>query len=218
MEIYPIRYQDSVDLQGDDDNIITLLNPPEQRMLQSILDNVLQNPDVFIADYFEQDTDEVDSFLSDLMLKLMSYTLSEIIPETRLRLHADGHNTLVGTLTWTSLTTFYNAGFYVLSVAQNNLVGWSFVSLKKGKYQVEVLGRKNSAQGIISIVIDGTTVTTIDMYNAVSLDNQKVLSSDFTLTEDGVHSISAKMATKNASSSNYGLIFQWLDFYRISEI
>lgn len=219
MIIYPILYQDSVDLEGDNDNIVTLLTPPEQRMLQSILNSVESNPDVYIEDYFDQDTDEIDAFLAELMLKLMGDTVAEIVPTRRQRLFADGYNALVGAFTWSTNTSQSGGGFWLLANAVNNLVRWDYISLKRGIYQVEFMGVRNPAHGIISLKFNGTIETTIDLYVAGATQfNQKLLSGSFQIDEDGVYTVAAQMVTKNASSTGFSMGLSWLDIYRISEL
>lgn len=217
MIIYPIKYQDSVDLEGDGDSLITLLTVPEQRMLQSILNNVESNPDVYIEDYFEQDTDEVDAFLSALMLKLMGSPVPTTSPD-RQRLNADGVNNIGGTFAFQVDATSNHNGFWSLTSAITSWVEWESISLKKGTYKAVIFGFRNSNQGIVSLKIGSSTVeTTLDMYNAATLRNAKVTSGNFVIDADTTTFVRAAMDSKNASSGGYQLAFNWIDIYRISD-
>lgn len=217
MTLYPILYQDSVDLEGDNDDIITLLTPPEQRLLQSILNNVESNPDIFIADYFEQDTDIVDSFLANLMAKLMGEPVVSGWSYGRQRLFPDGNDGIGGTLTWSSVPTENNAGLYVIGGGQGASVLWSKVALKKGTYRLDISARRGNSFGIVTLYVDGVSKTTRDLYNSTTIAATKLSTTTFTISVDGIYDVEIQMATKNASSSGYAAQFQWVDLIRTGD-
>lgn len=216
MIIYPIRYQDSVDLESDNDDIITLLNPPEQRMLQSILNNVQTNPDIFIADYFEQDTDVVDEFLANLMLKLMVGNV-ERWHFSRRSFMADTYDDIIGTLTWGSTPAISYGGLWGLSIAAFNGLEWEDLWLEKGTYIVRIKSRKGNSFGIVHFLFDTVDKTQIDLYNVSTLEVAVYESASFTLDATGSFHVLLQMRSKHASSSNYLLQFQWWEIIRTGD-
>ena len=214
--LYPIRYSDSTDLEGDDDDIITLLNPPEQRMLQSLLNNVQENPDLFFEDYETLDKDDLDKFCSDLMLKLMGVPL--IVPVARVDIVLENYETSTGVWVYGSTPTEYRAGIWGLAAALNNSVEWHYIALRKGQYVIRMAGRKGNSYGIAHFKLDGLTYQTYDFYNATSLTNQRMTTAAFDIPDDGVYVFKIQMASKNASSSNYLMQLSLLEFIRIADI
>lgn len=214
--LYPILYQDSVDLEGDSDNIVTLLTPPEQRMLQSILNNVESNPDIFIKDYYEQDTDVVDEFLAKLMLKLMGVpTVEWLVGYVPISL--EDYETNTGTWTYSSQPTDWRGAVWALAPAINNLVRWDYVALKKGTYVVRVGCRQGATFGVGHFRLNGTTVGTIDFYSAGSTVNNRRATAPFTVSADGIYQFEIKMLTRNVSASNYAMQLNWLEFVRTGD-
>lgn len=110
---------------------------------------------------------------------------------------------------WSTLqvnTAQMTNGYLQSSGAQNAEIGWD-VTLSAGTWSLSVLGAKSSNLGIITASIDGTSIGTMDQYQAPALTPNLLFSVvGFTATA-GKKRLLLKMATKNASSSSYfGLI------------
>lgn len=73
----------------------------------------------------------------------------------------------------------------------------------KGIYKVSISGTRNSNCGILTLSIDGTAVGTFDFYAASGVIVLTV--DDISVTSSKLHTISCKVATKNASSSGYAM-------------
>lgn len=84
---------------------------------------------------------------------------------------------------------------------QNNLVDFTFV-VQKGTYTITLMHVKNTDHGIYSVQVDAVEVGTVDGYNG-SRSPQSIGSVTGVAIATGKHTLRLKMATKNASSSNY---------------
>lgn len=216
--LYPIRYQDSVDLEGDNDDIITLLNPPEQRMLQSILNNVESNPDIFIVDYFDHDTDVVDEFLSGLMLKLMSSivianndNVLRLLPATR---SAD----LGGAVSYTVNTNQHMAGYFQTVSTINGGFRWENIFLQKGTYQLWTYGVKSNNSAIWTLRIDTVSKATIDYYNATSVMNSVGTAGAIVVDASDYYDIEIIALSRNASNTTgYFILCTFIELRRTGD-
>lgn len=74
--------------------------------------------------------------------------------------------------------------------------------LAAGNYTLYLLGLKFSAYGIATVRVNGTSIGTIDLYNASFLFNV-VMSIPFSVSFTGNHLFNFKIESKNASSSGY---------------
>lgn len=89
------------------------------------------------------------------------------------------------------------------SAAQNDQVTWKY-AMGAGTWTVKLYVRKSSNTGIVTVLLDGVSVGTLDTYAASAA--LAVLSlTGISVGSDGAHTIGFKMATKNASSSGYAL-------------
>lgn len=109
----------------------------------------------------------------------------------------------------------YN-GRHSSSGAQNDLIVYDVV-LAAGTWTLEIMTLKASNMGIItaSLSTDGSSFTaidaspylasasTFDCYSAGTTYNNRVSATGITIATTGRYALQLKMATKNASSSNY---------------
>lgn len=100
-----------------------------------------------------------------------------------------------------SLTHPYTTRTFTTTPAVDDEFTNSF-SVASGTYTLSQLGVSGTNRGIITWFIDGVSQGTTDWYNATLVEGVvKTLS--VTVVGDGYHKISGKLATKNASSTDY---------------
>lgn len=87
--------------------------------------------------------------------------------------------------------------------AQNEAISWQFF-LAAGTWTANFRVRKSTNTGIITLNLDAASQGTADTYNA-SVLQATVSITGWTVSTTGLHTVQLKMATKNASSSNYFL-------------
>lgn len=110
---------------------------------------------------------------------------------------------------------FANDRFSVLfssSMAQNDRVDWK-VGLSSGTWDCTIAFRKMTICGIITLLIDGSSAGTIDTYAAAPAYGTGTLSG-ISIGSSGAHTIGIKMATKNASATNYAVELFWINLRR----
>ena len=100
--------------------------------------------------------------------------------------------------------SIFNGIFLNTSVAQNDRVDFK-VYLEAGTYTFIVMGATYSTYGILTLLFDDSSQGTIDLYSAGAVYNVLKSIVNITVTTAGLKTISLKMATKNASSTGYGL-------------
>ncbi len=98
--------------------------------------------------------------------------------------------------------TYYYGGSRYTSGAQNDQISWPVV-LSAGTWTIEVVCFKNSANGIISLQLDGVEVGTVDTYAGSGSANNFVQVAGITVSVAGKKTLTLKMTSKNASASNY---------------
>ena len=86
--------------------------------------------------------------------------------------------------------------------AQNAEVTWDVV-LAAGTWRVDIVHIKGTDRGIISVQFDSVEKGTIDTYNGSLARNQLGSVTGITVATTAKVELKLKMATKNASSSNY---------------
>lgn len=99
------------------------------------------------------------------------------------------------------------------SPAQNHYGEW-LVRLARGAYTVKVGHHKRTDSGIATFQLDGATFGTVDGYTTPDTADQVATIEGLSVPADGLHTIKMLMATKNASSSNYGFRLSFLFFLR----
>jgi hypothetical protein len=112
--------------------------------------------------------------------------------------------------TWTivaNLATAIFSGYLTnaTGVAQNDEITWP-VSLSAGTWTISMIHHTFTDRGIYTFRLDGSTVGTIDGYSAGSTLNVVSTITGIAVAASGKKTLSVKMATKNASSSNYSFL------------
>jgi len=103
----------------------------------------------------------------------------------------------------TSFTSMplYGYQYYQTPAALNDQFSQSFV-LSSGSYSLFAVGLTAPNRGIITWELDGVVQGVMDYYATPGLANV-IKSCSLTILTDGVHTLRAKMLTKNASSTDY---------------
>lgn len=107
-------------------------------------------------------------------------------------------------LTWTSVPSQGTAGYWGYATpAVNIFTDWD-VNLAADNYFMQVYYSKGASMGVAHFQIDGVDFGTLDMYQSTTNNNHfGRTSGHVTIVTPGFHTLTMKMATKNASSSNY---------------
>lgn len=88
------------------------------------------------------------------------------------------------------------------SNAQNDEYGWDVI-LGAGTWTISLTHYKGSTYGIASVRLDGTTVGSVDCYNASTTWYNPASITGVSVASSGKKRLSIKIASKNASSSGY---------------
>lgn len=91
------------------------------------------------------------------------------------------------------------------------------ISLKRGTWNLNLIGRTNNSSGIASIYLDAALMGTIDFYSAGANDSANLSLTGFTVSALPIatgQTLRILMATKNASSGGYGCGLRFLQFRR----
>jgi hypothetical protein len=99
------------------------------------------------------------------------------------------------------------------SGAQNDYIEWD-ISLAAGTWTFELIGLINTASGIVNVQLDGSSVGTIDMYNSAEIKVYGQRVAGISVSASGKKRLKLLMATKNASSTNYYLQLEHIQFKR----
>lgn len=99
------------------------------------------------------------------------------------------------------------------SAAQNDEICFDVV-LAKGTWTVELMHNKYTDRGIYSVQFDTVEKGTIDGYNASQQYNVRSTVTGITVSATAKIRLKLKMATKNASSSNYRGSINWIQLRR----
>lgn len=101
---------------------------------------------------------------------------------------------------------------YNVSNAQDDQVDY-WIWLSNGTYTFSLFFRKDTNYAIYTILIDGSSVGTIDSYGAASNANIATVS-NISISSTGRHVLSLKAATRNASSNGWILQFHSFSMFR----
>lgn len=93
--------------------------------------------------------------------------------------------------------------------AQNDEIGYDLI-LAAGTWRIDLIVTKTTAGGIASVRVDDVEVGTVDTYNGSTTRNNAASVTGITVATTGLHRVSLKAATKNASSSAYIIAFNML--------
>jgi hypothetical protein len=120
-------------------------------------------------------------------------------------------------LIWTSNTSQAGAGYYQRSaIAINDEIEW-LVAFPTGTYHIEYMAVKSSNSGIMTFLLDGGSISSHDLYAAVTALNTRGSSSNFNVDIGSVKTLTIRVSSKNASSSNYATLISWLQIIRTAE-
>ena len=135
----------------------------------------------------------------------------------------EGHITILGQHysgiiqgTWIAgvdASQFLYGYFYNNSNAQNDQIDFK-VYLATGTYTFSLLLVKSATAAIATILLDGVSLGTIDMYAAVNTYNQIGSISNLTVTSAGLKTLSVKAATRNGSSAGWTLAISSMSLFR----
>lgn len=123
--------------------------------------------------------------------------------------------------TWQRVTTQWEAALQVMNNgwgmfntagAQNDELAYN-LPMSAGTWTITLITRKSSNTGICTVLIDGTSVGTADTFAAsVGLGIFNI--TGVTVATSGVHKVTLRAATKNASSTGFFLNFLAADIFR----
>lgn len=218
MIIPPIRWSDIL-LREEGLRYPPLLES-QQYLLQMLLSLVQMNPAQFLADWNEADSFDINDFLDSCMSALLDdNTLIKQLFQPFLYVPDQWVSVTGNPITFISDTTFFRAGYFRQSApALNDEVRFFNQYFPTGTYQIRCLHQKTSSGGIVSFQIDGTTVDTMDTYNASTLKNQYYTSGSFDIDEgDGGLQFSYQVTSKHASSANYFADIGWIMLVRTGD-
>lgn len=100
--------------------------------------------------------------------------------------------------------------------SQANLDNISYaIYLDKGTYTLGILGWKGSGAGIMDIDIDGTEVTSFDLYAAPAVVyNQWSSQAGIIIANAGRYTLKLRVDGKNPLSSSFGINASWISLWR----
>ena len=116
--------------------------------------------------------------------------------------------TLSGTHAVTASSSSVCGGYANTGAAVGD-TSWTYADLplEAGTWEVRFMARQNTALGIITASLAGSSGT-VDTYNAAATFNNNVVISGLTVASTGYGSLVITNPTKNASSSGYTLSIQ----------
>jgi len=113
--------------------------------------------------------------------------------------------TAVTNTTWNTIaigTTEIYCGDKRNAGAQNSQIGWDVV-LAAGTWDFELTHNQDSNRGIYTVAFDGSSVGTIDGYQAATTVNVRSSITGIVVAATAKKRLTLTMATKNASSSSF---------------
>lgn len=90
--------------------------------------------------------------------------------------------------------------------AQNDYVEYD-VALSAGTYTFDLFHEKAADYGIVTVAINGTSVGTIDTYSASFAPTTIGSITAITVAASGRQTVRLTVSSKNASSTNFGIVF-----------
>ena len=85
--------------------------------------------------------------------------------------------------------------------------------LSKGTYTLSVIAIRNTNGAIQTVLLDGSSVGTIDWYGTLDYDNIQTLTG-ITVSTTGIHELSFQVATRHASSTGWYLRYSTFAMFR----
>lgn len=148
----------------------------------------------------------------------MGYTVNPTFWEERAEMWHDQSTAIAGG----AILPQVNTGQAYNMIASPNLPAqndeWTnSVVLEAGTYSMRMLSLKTLSSGILTVYLDNVLILTVDLYNAVNLDNQITTVASVTVVGTGRHVIRGVVATKNAASAGYEASITKIWFRRASD-
>jgi len=122
--------------------------------------------------------------------------------------------------TWNGSTDYaYNFNEYFTNhTSEANGDGLRFKCyMRKGTYKLYLYTRVGPNDGIVDIKINGSTITTIDLYADANDYDAVKTAENISITTDGIKTIDLVINGKNASSNGYNIFFSALCFILTGE-
>ncbi len=213
-----ISYQDMLDREGSD--IAILLSPSYQYLSIYLASLINDNPGAFIEDLDNTNTDEIRDFLDQYSNDIMAeQVITPLWVHLRTRLWGDMWQVVSGNaLAWVSDVSQQYGGYFRQNPAAINNELEVLVALTAGQYRFFPRCIKNSSSGIVTYKLDGVNDTTNDRYSAALTYNDYPSGATIDVTDTGLHTLGMKVASKNASSSNYQNLITYVDIYRLGDL
>lgn len=199
------------------EDVAVLLTYKQQYTLMQLLSLMQQNPEQMLTDFTETDREAIDDFNDACMNALLADNVVHQSKQHRIWLSPAFTDAVVGTLSWVSLTTQPQGGYWTFATpAINNSLRWDQIPMKQGYWICEMLVVTNTNMGIAELSLDGDVFASVDLYSAAAAVNVKKVTSSFIINWDTEFSnFKIRMHTKNASSSNYQIDVSHIQFHRI---
>ena len=119
-----------------------------------------------------------------------------------------------GTWGWNTQASQLFAGtYYNSSNAQNDRIDYA-VSLSAGTYSFILSFYATATGAILTLLLDGNSVGTIDTYSGSNQYNQRGTITGIAVSTTGLHTISFKAATRNGSATGWSLYVSSAGLFR----
>jgi len=105
--------------------------------------------------------------------------------------------------TWEAVLSSERVNYYYFrnsSNAQNDQIDYK-VFLAAGTYTLRIVTATSAAYAIITILIDGVSIGTIDLYSAATVNYVLKSLTEISISLAGLKTLSFKVATRNASNT-----------------
>lgn len=213
-----LSLQAALDTEGDSRAI--LLSASQQYVLMMLADKLSENPASFYSDYKDHDPLDITDFNDTLLNAVMEEQLITPLWIFRSqRIFGDQFGvTSGGSEIWVSLTSSFFAGYWTQTPGAINDSREAEFTCTSGEYRIFFGVHKNNNCAIMTIKIDGSSIGTIDLYNATLQLNQHLQSASFDITEDSTHTLEIAALSKNASSSSYVIPIVYADVVRLADL
>lgn len=145
------------------------------------------------------------------LLKTSAYSVVRDIVLLNNMVNLDQHSFLMtrnsSIIPFFSSNSLHNTYTIAASPAVLNDYQQFVVCVKPGIYTIVINYAKQNSSAIVSIIVDGTTIDTLDMYNSSIVYN--VLYTSPLVKLGGRHTIKIQATSKNASSSSYNIYLSY---------
>lgn len=101
----------------------------------------------------------------------------------------------------------FSGGYFITTTHNQNDELTRKVYLAAGTYTSTLLTLTGSSYGITTFSLDGVAIHNADCYAAAGANNVILQQTGIVVATSGIYTLSAKVATKNPASSNYGAYY-----------